>query len=66
MGIGRGGSLEDEIRTLAIRGERKGLVTRSMREMIAGVMNLDEGQVSQIMTPRAKSMRSISNGGGSA
>jgi CBS domain containing-hemolysin-like protein len=47
-------SLEDEIRTLAIRGERKGLVTRSMREMIAGVMNLDEGQVSQIMTPRSK------------
>lgn len=47
-------SLEDEIRKLAMTGEREGLVTRSMREMITGVMNLDEGQVSQIMTPRSK------------
>ncbi|MEQ1825025.1 MAG: hemolysin family protein [Pirellula sp.] len=47
-------SLEDEIRTMVMMGERKGLVTRSMREMISGVMNLDEGQVSQIMTPRSK------------
>jgi CBS domain containing-hemolysin-like protein len=47
-------SLEDEVRKLVITGERGGLVTRSMREMITGVMNLDEGQVSQIMTPRSK------------
>jgi CBS domain containing-hemolysin-like protein len=47
-------SLEDEVRKLVITGERGGLVTRSMRDMITGVMNLDEGQVSQIMTPRSK------------
>lgn len=47
-------SLEDEIRTMVMAGERDGLVTKSMREMISGVMNLDEGQVSQIMTPRSK------------
>ena len=47
-------SLEDEIRKLVMTGEREGLVTRSMRDMITGVMNLDEGQVSQIMTPRSK------------
>jgi putative hemolysin len=47
-------SLEDEVRKMVMAGERDGLVTRSMREMITGVMNLDEGQVSQIMTPRSK------------
>lgn len=47
-------SLEDEIRKMMLTGERDGLVTRSMREMVTGVMNLDEGQVSQIMTPRSK------------
>jgi putative hemolysin len=47
-------SLEDEIRKMILIGERDGLVTRSMREMVTGVMNLDEGQVSQIMTPRSK------------
>ena len=47
-------SLEDEIRKMVMTGEREGLVTRSMRDMITGVMNLDEGQVSQIMTPRSK------------
>lgn len=47
-------SLEDEVRKMIMAGERDGLVTRSMREMITGVMNLDEGQVSQIMTPRSQ------------
>ena len=47
-------SLEDEIRTMVMAGERDGLVTRSMRDMITGVMNLDEGQVSQIMSPRSQ------------
>lgn len=47
-------SLEDEIRTMVTAGERDGLVSRGMREMIQGVMNLDEGQVSQIMTPRSQ------------
>ncbi len=47
-------SLEDEVRKMIMAGERDGLVTRSMRDMITGVMNLDEGQVSQIMTPRSK------------
>lgn len=47
-------SLEDEIRKMVMVGERDGLVTRSMRDMISSVMNLDEGQVSQIMTPRSQ------------
>jgi len=47
-------SLEDEVRKMIMAGERDGLVTRSMREMITGVMNLDEGQVSQIMSPRSQ------------
>ncbi len=47
-------SLEDEVRKMIMAGERDGLVTRSMRDMITGVMNLDEGQVSQIMTPRSQ------------
>ncbi len=47
-------SLEDEIRTMVMAGERDGLVTRSTRDMITGVMNLDEGQVSQIMSPRSQ------------
>jgi CBS domain containing-hemolysin-like protein len=47
-------SLEDEIRKMVMVGERDGLVTRSMRDMITSVMNLDEGQVSQIMTPRSQ------------
>jgi putative hemolysin len=47
-------SLEDEVRKMMMTGERSGLVTKSMREMVTGVMNLDEGQVSQIMTPRSK------------
>ena len=47
-------SLEDEIRKMVMTGERDGLVTRSMRDMITGVMNLDEGQVSQIMSPRSQ------------
>jgi len=47
-------SLEDEIRKMVMVGERDGLVTRSMRDMITGVMNLDEGQVSQIMSPRSQ------------
>jgi len=47
-------SLEDEVRKMIMAGERDGLVTRSMRDMITGVMNLDEGQVSQIMSPRSQ------------
>jgi CBS domain containing-hemolysin-like protein len=46
-------SLEDDIRTLVMAGEREGLVTSSMREMISGVMNLDERVVSQIMSVRS-------------
>ena len=46
--------MEDEIRKMVMVGERDGLVTRSMRDMITSVMNLDEGQVSQIMTPRSQ------------
>jgi putative hemolysin len=46
-------ALEDDIQTLVAAGERDGLVGRGIREMIQGVMNLDEGSVSQIMTPRS-------------
>ncbi len=46
-------ALEDDIQTLVAAGERDGLVGRGIREMIQGVMNLDEGNVSQIMTPRS-------------
>lgn len=46
--------LEDEIRTMVAAGEREGLVGKGIREMIQGVMNLDEGVVARIMTPRSQ------------
>ncbi|MFM8172923.1 MAG: hemolysin family protein [Pirellulaceae bacterium] len=46
-------SLEDEIRTIVHAGEREGLVGSGIRDMIQGVMNLDEREVASIMTPRS-------------
>jgi putative hemolysin len=46
-------SLEDEIRTKIAAGQREGLVGVGVSEMIAGVMNLDEEDVTRIMTPRS-------------
>lgn len=45
--------LEDEIRTKIAAGQREGLVGVGVSEMIAGVMNLDEEDVTRIMTPRS-------------
>jgi putative hemolysin len=45
--------LEDEIRTKIAAGQREGLVGVGVGEMIAGVMNLDEEDVTRIMTPRS-------------
>lgn len=45
--------LEDEIRTKIAAGQRDGLVGVGVSEMIAGVMNLDEEDVTRIMTPRS-------------
>jgi len=46
-------SLEDEIRTKIAAGQREGLVGVGVTEMVAGVMNLDEEDVTRIMTPRS-------------
>ncbi len=45
-------SVEDEIRTIVSEGHREGLLEEDAREMIEGVMELKEVEVSQIMTPR--------------
>ncbi len=47
-------SLEDEIRTMVTVGEREGLMRKGMRDMIQGVMNLDENPVQNIMTHRSE------------
>ena len=47
-------SLEDEIRTMVTAGERDGLMQKGMRDMIQGVMNLDETPVQNIMTHRSQ------------
>ncbi len=52
-------TLEDEIRTIVTEGHRDGLLEEEAREMIEGVMELDDCDVSQIMTPRTE-MFSIS------
>ena len=47
-------ALEDEIRSIVSEGEREGLVDEDEREMIEGVIELDEKDVGSIMTPRFK------------
>ena len=47
-------AFEDEIRTMVTAGHREGLLEADAREMIEGVMDLGDRDVSDIMTPRAK------------
>ena len=47
-------ALEDEIRSIVSEGERDGLLEADEREMIEGVIELDEKDVASIMTPRSK------------
>lgn len=52
-------SIEEEIRTIVTEGHREGLLEEEAREMIEGVIELGDCDVSQIMTPRTE-MISIS------
>jgi CBS domain containing-hemolysin-like protein len=45
-------SFEDEIRTVVTEGHREGLLEEEAREMIEGVIELGDVDVSEIMTPR--------------
>ena len=45
-------SFEEEIRTIVSEGHREGLLEEDAREMIEGVIELGDVDVSQIMTPR--------------
>jgi CBS domain containing-hemolysin-like protein len=47
-------AFEDEIRTMVREGLHEGLLEEDAREMIEGVMDLDDTYVSDIMTPRSK------------
>lgn len=47
-------ALEEEIRTIVTAGERDGLLESPAREMIEGVINLDDIDVGDIMTPRSR------------
>jgi CBS domain containing-hemolysin-like protein len=45
-------SFEEDIRTIVSEGHREGLLEEEAREMIEGVMELGDVDVSQVMTPR--------------
>jgi len=45
-------SIEEEIRTIVNEGHREGLLEEDAREMIEGIIELGDADVSQIMTPR--------------
>ena len=45
-------SFEDDIRSIVTEGHREGLLEEEAREMIEGVIELGDVDVSQIMTPR--------------
>jgi len=47
-------TLEEEIRTMVSAGERDGLLEEEAREMIEGVFDLSDADVSQVMTPRTE------------
>ena len=47
-------ALEDEIRSIVSEGERDGLLDEDEREMIEGVIELDEKDVGSVMTPRSR------------
>ncbi len=46
-------AFEDEIRTMVTAGQREGLLDTEARDMIEGVMELGDTDVSDIMTPRS-------------
>ena len=50
--IPNGESFEDEIRTIVTEGHREGLLEEEACEMIEGVIELGDADVSEIMTPR--------------
>lgn len=45
-------TIEEEIRTIVSEGHREGLLEEDAREMIEGVIELGEADVSHVMTPR--------------
>lgn len=45
-------TIEEEIRAIVTEGHREGLLEEEAREMIEGVIELGDADVSQIMTPR--------------
>lgn len=45
-------TFEEEIRTIVTEGHREGLLEEDAREMIEGIIDLAEADVSHIMTPR--------------
>ena len=45
-------SFEEEIRTIVTEGHREGLLEEDAREMIEGVIELSDADVSELMTPR--------------
>jgi CBS domain containing-hemolysin-like protein len=45
-------SFEEEIRTMVTEGHREGLLEEDAREMIEGVIELGDADVSEVMTPR--------------
>lgn len=47
-------SFEEEIRTIVSEGHREGLLEEEAREMIEGVIELGDANVSHIMTPRTE------------
>lgn len=47
-------ALEDEIRSIVSEGEHDGLIEADERDMIEGVIELDEKKVASIMTPRSR------------
>ncbi len=47
-------TLDDEIRTIVTAGERDGLLEADARDMIEGVIELDDMTIDKIMTPRSK------------
>lgn len=44
--------IEEEIRTIVTEGHREGLLEEDAREMIEGIIELGDADVSQVMTPR--------------
>lgn len=47
-------AFEDEILSLASEAQHDGLLERDTREMIEGVMDLDDANVTKVMTPRSR------------